>query len=460
VLRHLGFGLLTFALVVGVIGTSEEPAWATPFTCASTTYQITVNQLKVASFDLSLDPSAVTYADVGSANAHQINAIGYNYDDNYVWGIENRTSPTANRLLRIGSDGSRMDLGPVSGLPASNYIAGDYDGSGNLIVSSNLGAAYRVNLSTQVATSLGTLSPAPSDFAIINNSKIPGSGRTSSVAFYTRGTDLYSFDPTSATPVSSLVGALTLTGQTSTPQAISGGAMWADVEGRVIAFDNTTGRYFLIADPLTSPLVAESKAIGVALTSNDGAFCMLATYPIPLPDDSDDSAAGAELPAGPRIALDFRGVAGQPSEGAVVGVSGLNIPDGSVATVSLCAPEVKLFDQVPNTRAFERAVALPAGLTPGSSTVVYRVVLPSGEVLALHVVVGVGAGGVITSVSQNVVGLPSAGACGDISALADTGVRSSSVPWWAIITIFGGLALIIYSRRLVTRSGAVTSRSH
>lgn len=171
-------------------------------------------------------------------------------------------------------------------------------------------------------------------------------------------------------------------------------------------------------------------------------------------------SAGAEVPAGPRIALDFRGFAGQPSEGAVVGVSGLNIPDGSVATVSLCAPEVKLFDQVPNTRAFERAVALPAGLAPGSSTVVYRVVLPSGEVLALHVVVEVGAGGVITSVSQNVVGLPSAGACGNISALADTGVRSSSVPWWAIITIFGGLALVIHSRRLVTRSGAVTSRSH
>lgn len=167
-----------------------------------------------------------------------------------------------------------------------------------------------------------------------------------------------------------------------------------------------------------------------------------------------------ELPADPRLALDFRGRAGQPSEGAVVGVSGLSVPAGAVATVSLCAPEVKLFEEVSTGGAFDRAVALPAGLAPGSSTVVYRVLLPSGEVLALHVVVEVGAGGVITSVSQNVVGLPSAGACGDISALADTGVRSSSVPWWAIITIFGGLALVIYSRRLVTRSGAVTSRSH
>jgi hypothetical protein len=78
----------------------------------------------------------------------------------------------------------------------------------------------------------------------------------------------------------------------------------------------------------------------------------------------------------------------------------------------------------------------------------YRVVLPSGEVLALHVVVKVGAGGVITSVSENVVGSGPA-------ELASTGVTSSSLPWGAIITVFGGLMFIVYSRRAVKMAESV-----
>lgn len=173
---------------------------------------------------------------------------------------------------------------------------------------------------------------------------------------------------------------------------------------------------------------------------------------------SGGAAASAELPAEPQIALDFRGRAGQPSEGAVVDVSGLSVPAGSVATVSLFAPEVKLFEEVSTGGAFERAVALPAGLAPGSYTVVYQVLLPSGEVLALNVVVDIGDGGVITSVSENIVGSGPAGVPGAKTELSYTGVRSSSLPWWAIITIFGGLMLIVYSRRAVKMAEAFDAR--
>jgi hypothetical protein len=165
-----------------------------------------------------------------------------------------------------------------------------------------------------------------------------------------------------------------------------------------------------------------------------------------------------ELPAEPQIALGFRGRAGQPSEGAVVDVSGLSVPAGSLATVSLFAPEVKLFEEVSTGGAFDRAVALPAGLAPGSYTVVYQVLLPSGEVLALNVVIEIGDGGVITSVSENLVGSGPAGAPGAMTELSYTGVRSSSLPWWAIITIFGGLMLILYSRRAVKMAEAFDAR--
>jgi hypothetical protein len=168
--------------------------------------------------------------------------------------------------------------------------------------------------------------------------------------------------------------------------------------------------------------------------------------------------SAAELPPDPRLALDFRGRAGQPSEGAVVGVSGLSVPAGAVATVSLFAPEVKLFEEVSTSGAFDRAVALPAGLAPGSYTVVYQVLLPSGEVLALNVVIEIGDGGVITSVSENIVGSGPAGVPGAKTELSYTGVRSSSLPWWAIITIFGGLMLILFSRRAVKMAEAFDAR--
>jgi hypothetical protein len=126
--------------------------------------------------------------------------------------------------------------------------------------------------------------------------------------------------------------------------------------------------------------------------------------------------------------------------------------------VSLFAPEVKLFEEVSTGGAFDRAVALPAGLAPGSYTVVYQVVLPSGEVLALNVVIEIGDGGVITSVSENIVGSGPAGVPAAAEELSYTGVRSSSLPWWAIITIFGGLMLIVYSRRAVKMAEAFDAR--
>jgi methionine-rich copper-binding protein CopC len=216
--------------------------------------------------------------------------------------------------------------------------------------------------------------------------------------------------------------------------------------------DTNTGYYIEIAS-------------GVILDLSDNAFTGISgpstlnftTAAAPAPS-SQTSGGASPLPAEPQIALDFRGRAGQPSAGAVVDVSGLSVPAGAVATVSLFAPEVKLFEQVLNTRAFSSAVALPAGLAPGSYTVVYQVLLPSGEVSALHIVVEIGDGGVITSVSENIVGSGPAGVPGAMTELSDTGVRSSSLPWWAIVTIFGGLMLILYSRRAVKMAEAFDAR--
>ncbi|MTA33390.1 MAG: hypothetical protein F2556_05790, partial [Actinobacteria bacterium] len=174
-----------------------------------------------------------------------------------------------------------------------------------------------------------------------------------------------------------------------------------------------------------TPTLAQA-ATNVTLTATSDMFTRTSTFAITVVDpaapapSSHTSGGASPLPAEPQIALDFRGVAGQPSAGAVVDVTGLTVPAGSLATVSLFAPEVKLFEEVLTGGVFERAVALPAGLAPGSYTVVYQVLLPSGEVLALNVVVEIGDGGVITSVSENIVGSGPAGVPGAKTELSYT----------------------------------------
>jgi hypothetical protein len=510
VLKFMMFGLLTVALVVGVVGPSEEPAWAT-------SDQATSVKVGSSAFLAGMYTEAGVKAN-GSFGASPAPA-GFHPQGGSRLGfvvVRDTTQTSWSAASGLGLvDGDFFTPGLAYegwALKVGSVLAQNNHGFGNGVVPEISGSLGTVTNATGTSgnNTVGWTSSAPFEgVTIAKTYSLPQAGQRVDVSvtltnttgapitniYYGRGVDPddANMDPGDLhTSTNTVVSQISEGGSSSRVSA-------AFTRGSRIFLDSTDPRSRVarergLNDPLFDPsevwagsLARFDRTVASTNTADTGihlavkidslgagqsttftfSYLLTATadaVPFSIPSGGSSSGggggAGAEVPAGPRIALDFRGLAGQPSEGAVVGVSGLNIPDGSVATVSLCAPEVKLFDQVPNTRAFERAVALPAGLAPGSSTVVYRVVLPSGEVLALHVVVEVGAGGVITSVSQNVVGLPSAGACGDTSALADTGVRSSSVPWWAITTIFGGLALIIYSRRLVTRSGTRTLRSH
>jgi hypothetical protein len=138
----------------------------------------------------------------------------------------------------------------------------------------------------------------------------------------------------------------------------------------------------------------------------------------------------------------------------------LDVPNGSTATVSVFSPEIRLFDRGLDPGPFEHTVSLPGGLASGSYTVVYRVVLPTGEALALHVVVQVGDDGVITSISENLVGLGPLAVAEAKDELSYTGLRSSSLPWWATVMIFMGLILIVYSHRALKMAAGLDSELH
>ncbi|WP_157900071.1 DUF11 domain-containing protein [Rhodoferax koreensis] len=97
--------------------------------------------------------SPFTYTSLGTGLAR--NGIGYNPLDNYIYGIEWDGS-SGNELIRVGSDGSSVNLGVIAGLPVGNYSNGVISPAGDYYLTSGSGGAtlYRVNIAARTATSI------------------------------------------------------------------------------------------------------------------------------------------------------------------------------------------------------------------------------------------------------------------------------------------------------------------
>jgi hypothetical protein len=97
------------------------------------------------------------------ATSLEYNALGLSPVDGYMYAFETGS----NTLLRVASDGSAVNLGPVAGLPAPGigYVSGAFDPSGNLWVvdQGNAGHAFEINVGTtppHVVTQLPFVGPA------------------------------------------------------------------------------------------------------------------------------------------------------------------------------------------------------------------------------------------------------------------------------------------------------------
>lgn len=97
--------------------------------------------------------SPFTFDEMGSGRAR--NGLGYNPVDNYIYGIE-FDGPALNELIRIGADGSSVNLGAVAGLPSGAvYPSGTFSPSGEYYVLRGFGSyntLYRINVVTRSAT--------------------------------------------------------------------------------------------------------------------------------------------------------------------------------------------------------------------------------------------------------------------------------------------------------------------
>ena len=103
--------------------------------------------------DVGYTSAPFTYTVLGSGSAR--NGLGLNPLDSYMYGIE-WGGFSGNQLIRVGSDGSSVNLGTITGLPAANYNNGVISPTGEyFVVPAGSGTTmYRIDIAARTATAV------------------------------------------------------------------------------------------------------------------------------------------------------------------------------------------------------------------------------------------------------------------------------------------------------------------
>lgn len=192
----------------------------------------------------------------GASRPAQINALSYDPVDHFLYAM--RTSASARtHLVRINDAGRRTDLGPVSGLPDKQFIAGAFSADGTFYVAHGSEKLYAIDVHALTATVAGTsTSPFGTDLVI--------NGRTAFTLLYG---SLVSFDLDSGVTTSWTV-----------PKAFahdsSGLALTSD--GSILVVSNRPKKLELISNPGPSASygwVSSANAILQGPGQGDAASC-------------------------------------------------------------------------------------------------------------------------------------------------------------------------------------------
>lgn len=294
VARWLPGALLVAVTVAAFAMLAPHKGQAAPFPLCDTNgflYKYPVSPTDVHSVDMvtgkdTLVPPSIT--------GRQINAVGYNVKDNFIYGWDDQNST----FVRVHGDHT-VDPITIAGYtgPLTGIIIGDVDENGHywFIAGANWHEVDLNGTPTQIGTgsAAGITGSAGADWAFIPDTNAlwrimddSGVGR------------LWSFDRTShtwtnhtpVTPIAGVSGAdLTM------------GAFYADPSGFLYASSNSTGKLWRL-NVNSSPFTAVQIGTGNPSSSNDGARCALAPVPIDF-GDAPSSYDTLLVDDGPRHAV-------------------------------------------------------------------------------------------------------------------------------------------------------------
>jgi len=242
-----------------------------PFNCDYNAYLFQAND--VYAIDLASGSSYLVKKDITPGN---VNAVGYNPADGYIWG--SLSSPEKS-IVKIGKN-FQTETFYIPELPTANRYVGDVSSTGIYHLKPGGSTAYRVDLNPDSDTYGQFLST----FTLSSNLNIHDwAFNAVDGLLYTvekKTNNLYRIDPNTGD-------ALNL----GTVPVLDGlnytfGAVYFDVEGRFYVSANQTGTVYVIQDvqnlEVGSTLDSNLFAFGPSSSLNDGARCP--TAPVPQED--------------------------------------------------------------------------------------------------------------------------------------------------------------------------------
>ncbi|WP_020657220.1 DUF6923 family protein [Rudanella lutea] len=220
----------------------------------------------VVRVNLSSGVSSTAANSIAPAPDNQLNALGYNTFDDYIWGYRVNTS----QVVRIGGDFSAQVMN-INGLPANGaFNVGDVNANGVLYLFSGNGTSttiYRVDLNPNSSTYLALLPNLTTTATLMADwafSPIDGNLYGVDNTF-----QLLRFNP--STGARTVVGSVTGTAIRATDSGF--GAAYMDLDGSLYLGNNATGQIFRIPNPHTGGLAATLFSQGPVSANNDGARC-------------------------------------------------------------------------------------------------------------------------------------------------------------------------------------------
>ncbi len=226
---------------------------------------------------------------LGTLQGRQVNAIGYNGLDNYLYGLDLQNQ----QLVRVGGDLSVVEVGWPQGIVAG--VVGDVDDEGYywLLGGTTLSKIDLIpgsdNYGEVVASSTAPL-PAGvgggADWAYV-----PGTDALWSIGTRDGQSVLIRYDRTT--------GERTVTANLGTLGGNTFGAVYADPNGFLYGSDNSTGQIFRVD---VAAGKAQRLSAGPSSGTNDGARCAEAPIPVDF-GDAPESYGSTLATDGPRHSI-------------------------------------------------------------------------------------------------------------------------------------------------------------
>ncbi|WMT92759.1 DUF6923 family protein [Pelagibacterium sp. H642] len=346
---------ITSSVGVNPPGSSSVTFGTQPnFVCSPTMYLGINAPTQLVSVDTSTNPFA--FPPIGAPYAQGYNAMGYDPVTNYIYATRWDAGTNRWRLLRIGSNGSVSDQGPITGggINSSTGIAsGAVGADGYYYVKNNgvdpLNVMWRIDLVTRTAVSIGLSASVASADLAWHNGLLYGHDQSNG--------NFYSINPVSG--VVNLIGPSGIVDSFGSLIDASNGVFGRLNNGGFYRFDLTTGVATLIStspvgtgDGAKCPLTPVSLPADTQITKTDGSDTYLpgedVVYTIVV---SNNGPFGAQnvvvedpLPAGITDATWTCAAAGGGVCGAASGTGGISDevdlpPDASVTyTLTMSVP--------------------------------------------------------------------------------------------------------------------------